>query len=59
MFVHGEQEDTILASLLALMAPPQSPSRCHTSDAPSRFVKEKHPLRTPAAPRRLTQRIQI
>lgn len=28
MFVHGEQADTILASLLALMASPQSLSRC-------------------------------
>lgn len=63
MFVHGEQEDTILASLLALMAPPQSPSRRHTADAPVRFVirgSEKTPPLRPDRPALcLTQHIQI
>lgn len=63
MFVHGEREDTILASLLALMAPPESPSRRHTADATVRFVipgSEKTPPLGPGRPTLcLTQLIQI
>lgn len=46
MFVHGEQADTILASLLALMAALQSHSRCQIVTYPC-FVIIAKPHKTP------------
>lgn len=47
MFVHGEQADTILASLLALMASLQSHSRCQIVTYPACFVIIAKPHKIP------------
>lgn len=50
MFVHGEQADTILASLLALMASLQSLPRCQIVTCPACFVIIAKPHKNPSRP---------
>lgn len=61
MFVHGEQADTILASLLALMASLQSLSPCQIVTCPACFVIIAKPQKIPFSllcPPPLTQHIR-